>query len=88
MLKGYILVGDAGKRRCLYRHDPGGGAFVSVDFELLREKPQLMAFSAEKTGRCLAGRPERWENGMTTAQTGYTLGQRYIASGPGKEKSP
>lgn len=49
LLKGYILVGDclenAGVYTALIREKT---PLSSVDFELLRQKPQFMAFSAEK----------------------------------------
>ncbi|MFA9381099.1 MAG: NAD(P)/FAD-dependent oxidoreductase [Acetanaerobacterium sp.] len=55
-LKGYILIGDvarAGIYTALIREQT---PLDSIDFELIREKPQLMAFSRKDRAQKLAGK--------------------------------
>ena len=58
VLKGYILVGDverAGIYTALIRNRT---PLDTIDFELIREKPQLMAFTREERARLLGAVPQ------------------------------
>lgn len=78
VLKGYILIGDvarAGIYTALIRNRT---PLSSIDFKLICEKPQLMAFTARYAPRPALKAAVR---GRNMEQKTYALGQRYIGAG-------
>ena len=54
MLHGFILIGDVARAGIYTAMIRDKRPIDSVDFELLKEKPQLMAFSREERSKMLA----------------------------------
>ena len=53
-LKGYILLGDVARAGIYTSLIRKGTPLSSLDFELICEKPQLMAFTREERGKMLS----------------------------------
>lgn len=54
LLHGFILIGDVARAGIYTAMIRDKRPIDSVDFELLKEKPQLMAFSREERSKMLA----------------------------------
>ena len=55
MLKGYILIGDVRRAGIYTKLIREQVPLDTIDFELIKEKPQLMAFAKAERAKQLAG---------------------------------